>query len=147
MADLITGLKIFRRKGIRNMNLVAGGAVQDVMEGAQTPQTSAKFTGGTFIVGKIPVLSEQLRESLISSKNGGGATKGATSYLAITSSVKIGDVLMFEWAQPYALRIEKGFRGVDSMGRSYNQSGRFFLATNAAKFRQYVEQRAAQVNK
>lgn len=147
MADLVTGLKIFRRKGIRNMNLVAGGAVRDVMEGAQTPQTSAKFTGGSFVVGKIPVLWGPLRDSLQSSKNGGGVVKGATSYLAVTAALQIGDVVMFEWAQPYALRIEKGFRGTDRMGRSYNQAGRFFLATNAAKFRQFVEQRAAQVNK
>lgn len=147
MADFVESIKIFRRKGIRNMKLVAGGAVQDVMEGTQTPQTSAKFTGGAFVVGKIPVLWGFLRESLVSSKNGGGSVKGATSYLAVTAALQIGDVVTFEWQEPYALRIEKGFRGTDRLGRTFNQAGRFYLATNVAKFRQFLEQRAAQVNK
>ncbi len=144
MANFGQTLFIFRKKGIRNMKYVAGMALRDVMEGAQTPQTSAKFTGGAFVIGKIPVLENILRESLWSGRNG-AFTRGSTSYLAVTTGIQLGDMLSFYWSSPYARRIEQGFRGTDSMGRSYNQAGRFFLATNMEKFPVYLRQRAAEV--
>lgn len=128
------------------MKYVAGMAIKDVMEGAQTPQTSAKFTGGFYMVGKIPVLDNILRESLWSGKNGAWV-KGSTSYLTVTTGLQLGDVVQFVWTSPYSMRIEKGFRGTDRLGRSFNQKGRFFLATNMAHFQSYLRARAAEVNK
>lgn len=140
-------LGVFRQKGIRNMRQVAALAIKDVAEAMQTPQTSAKFTGGAFVVGKIPVLSSLLRESLVSSKNGGGGAKGSTSYLAVTNNLQMGDVITFIYDSPYGPRIEFGFRGTDSLGRTYNQRGRLFVTTAAKRFRDFVVQRAAEVNR
>lgn len=140
-------LGVFRKKGIRNMRQVAALAIRDVAEAMQTPQTSAKFTGGAFVVGKIPVLSSVLRESLVSSKNGGGGAMGSTSYLAVTSNLQMGDVITFMYNTEYGLRIEFGFRGTDSLGRTYNQRGRLFVTTAAKRFREFVAQRAAEVNR
>lgn len=145
MATLEQSLVLFRKKGIRNMKYVAGMAIKDVMEGAQTPQTSAKFTGGSFQVGKIPVLDNILRESLWSGKNNAGWIRGSTSYLTVTTGLQLGDVISFVWSSPYSMRIEKGFRGVDRLGRHFNQAGRFYLATNMAKFHSYLQARAAEV--
>ena len=147
MAGFGESLIIFRRKGIRNMKHVAGMAIKDVMEGAQTPQTSAKFTGGVFVEGKIPVLEEILRQSLWSGRNNSGWVRGATSYLSVTSGLQLGDVVTFYWSSPYAMRIEKGFRGTDRLGRSFNQAGRFFMARNLEKFPAYLRARAAEVVK
>ena len=145
--DFALQLGAFRQKGIRNMRKVASLAIRDVAEAMQTPQTSAKFTGGAFVVGKIPVLSSELRESLVSMKNGGGSIKGSTSYLAITTDLQMGDVVTFYYDSPYAPRIEFGFRGTDSLGRTYRQKGRLFVTTAAKRFREFIAQRAAQVNK
>ena len=140
-------LGVFRKKGIRNMRQVAALAIRDVAEAMQTPQTSAKFTGGAFVVGKIPVLSSLLRESLVSSKNGSGGAKGSTSYLAVTSNLQMGDVITFMYQSEYGLRIEFGFRGTDSLGRTYNQRGRLFVTTAAKRFQEFVTKRAAEVNR
>jgi hypothetical protein len=145
--NFVYQLGVFRKRGIRNMRLVASLAIKDVLEAAQTPQRSAKYTGGAYVVGKIPVLHNVLRESLMSSKNGGGWARGSTSYLAVTSALNMGDVLSFYWDTPYALRIERGFRGTDSFGRNYNQGGRFFMTTAFERFNEFVRARAAEVNK
>lgn len=147
MNDFVAQLGVFRRKGIRNMRQVAALAIRDVAEAMQTPQTSAKFTGGFFVVGKIPVLSEALRESLTSSKNGGGALRGSTSYLAVCNNMQMGDVVTFTYDSPYGPRIEFGFRGTDSLGRTYNQAGRLFMTTAARRFKEFLIARAAEVNK
>lgn len=145
--DFGTQLGVFRKKGIRNMRLVAALAIRDVAEAMQTPQTSAKFTGGAFVVGKIPVLSSELRESLVSSKNGGSGLRGSTSYLAVTTDLQMGDVIRFMYDNEYGIRVELGFRGTDSLGRTYRQAGRLFVTTAAKRFREFLAQRAAEVNR
>ncbi len=121
---------------------VASQAIQDVVEAAQTAQASASMTGGAFVEGKIPVLTGDLRNSLTV-----GGAKGGEAYVAAIAGMEVGDVLRFEWTQPYAARIEFGFVGTDSLGRSYNQAGRHFIGANAAKWEQFVAARAAEVNK
>lgn len=147
MSDFVTQLQVFRRKGIHNMRYVAGAALRDVMDRAQTMQASSSFRGGAFTVGKIPILKQFLRDSLKSGKNGAGWVMGSDSYETVTATIKLRDVLMFEWTAPYALRIEKGFRGTDSLGRTFNQAGRFYLATNMAKFPAFLAARAAEVRR
>ena len=41
MSDFVTQLQVFRRKGIHNMRYVAGAAMRDVMDRAQTMQASS----------------------------------------------------------------------------------------------------------
>lgn len=145
MSDFVLQLGVFRKKGIRNMRLVAARAIQDVAEAAQTPQTSSKFTGGSFIIGRIPVLEGVLRESLVTGKNGAGWVKGSTSYLAVATNLQMGDVIQMYWDTPYGPRIEFGFRGTDSLGRTYRQAGRLFVTTAAKRWQEFVNKRAAEV--
>ena len=138
----------FRAKTLKNLRYVAINAIQDVMEAAQTPQPSAKRTGGTFIEGRIPVDTSALIQSLVSSRNGGGGGgKGELSYTTAIAGLQIGDTLLFSWTMPYAMRIERGFRGTDELGRTYNQAGRHFVGKNAARFQEFVNARVAEVRK
>ena len=148
MAETFTAqVEGWTEQTLKNMRYVAGEAIQDVVEAAQTPQPSAKRTGGTFIEGRIPVDTGDLINSLRSSIGGVGGTTGPASYAVVIAGFEIGDVLSFEWTQPYAMRIEAGFVGTDSLGRTYNQAGRHFVGKNAAQFSRFVEARIAEVRK
>lgn len=127
----------------RNMRYVAAESIQDVVEAAQTPQPSVKRTGGTFIEGKIPVDEADLINSL--SVDGGATDKDA--YSVAIAGYQIGDNMRFAWTSEYALRIEAGFTGEDSLGRSYNVPGRHFVGKNAARFPEFVKKRVAEVKK
>lgn len=125
----------------KQMKSVVVDSFQDVLEGAQTPQPSVKRTGGTFELGKIPVDNADLIQSLELGINEGYApTNGAVSLNAAQFS--LGDTLDARWTASYALRIELGFSGTDSLGRSYNQEGRHFVGQNAAKWPQFVKANA-----
>jgi hypothetical protein len=136
----------WRDKTLKNLRYVAINAIQDVLEAAQTPQPGVARTGGTFIEGRIPVVSSDLINSLSSGLNGGGGLKGSASYVAVLAGLEVGDVATFEWLMPYAMRIEKGFVGTDSLGRSFNQAGRHFVAKNAARFQSFVDQRVKEIS-
>lgn len=135
----------FRTKTLKNLRYVAINAIQDVVEAAQTPQPGVGRTGGTFIEGRIPVVSGDLINSLATGLNGSAGAKGSTSYVAVLAGLDIGDMITFEWTMPYALRIEKGFQGSDSLGRTFNQAGRHFVGKNAARFQDFVTQRVQEV--
>ena len=135
--DFGTQLGVFRKKGIRNMRLVAALAIRDVAEAMQTPQR---------ILFRY-ARDGKLRESLVSSKNGGSGLRGSTSYLAVTTDLQMGDVIRFMYDNEYGIRVELGFRGTDSLGRTYRQAGRLFVTTAAKRFREFLAQRAAEVNR
>ena len=135
----------FAIKTAAKMKHVATQAIQDVVEAAQTPQVAITKGATSFEEGKIPVASGDLQNSLTSSANGAGGTAGATSYEAVITGYELGDVLQFAWTMEYAMRIELGFVGTDSLGRTYNQAGRHFVGQNAAEFARFVAERAAEV--
>lgn len=135
----------FKGRTLKKMRYVAVNAIQDVMEAAQTPQPGVERTGGTFIEGRIPVVTSALINSLTSGKGAGGGTKGALSYTTAIAGMEIGDRLTFAWTAPYAMRIEAGFTGTDALGRRYNQPGRHFVGKNAARFSEFVAARVKEV--
>lgn len=65
-----------------------------------------------------------------------GASESAIS-LAI-SQLKAGDIYYQANNAAYALRMEYGFVGKDSLGRAYNQQGRFFVQGAIARWPQIV---------
>lgn len=135
----------FTRKTARRMRYVAVNSFQDVMEAVQTPQPSVKRTGGTFEIGKIPVDEADLINSLIAGLNGHYGNAGPDAYVTALAGMEIGDTVHFTWTAPYARRIESGFTGTDSLGRSYNVAGRHFVGANAARFPQFVAKRESEV--
>ncbi len=112
-------------------------SISDVMEGAQQTQIGFGQGATSFEVGKIPVDTGELVNSLTVD-----GAKGADVTVAI-AGLEIGDTMRFAWTAPHALPIEMGW--TTSTGR--NVPGRFFMSTNAAKFPEHVNRRAAEVKR
>jgi hypothetical protein len=77
--------------------------------------------------GKLPVKTSFLRNSLKSSLSGGAGATGPASHIMVAASMKSGDTATFTYTAAYARRVNSGFTGTDSLGRSYNQQGAFFV--------------------
>jgi hypothetical protein len=126
----------------KQMIAVVVDSVQDVLEAAQTSQPSVKVTGGSFEIGKIPVDTRSLIQSLEVGYNGSySPTQGATT-LSV-GGFQLGYTINARWTAACAMRIENGFSGTDELGRTYNQAGRHFLGTNAARWPEIVKANAA----
>ncbi len=61
----------------------------------------------------------------------------------VCAGVKAGDVFYMVNNAAYARRLEYGFVGEDSLGRHYNQQGRYFVRDTVAKYREIVTMCAA----
>lgn len=122
----------------KQMRRVAIDSFQDVMEGCMTSARGIT-AGGTLIEGRIPVVSSDLINSLVSSLNGGISSTGPDSYVTTLSGLKLGDSAQFAWTVEYARRVEAGFTGTDEEGRTYQQDGWHFVGKNAARFSQIVD--------
>ena len=140
----VADLKAYRDLTVAQMRWVFVNSAIDVLADAQTSATGIT-AGGMLIEGRIPVVSSDLINSLTSGLNGAGGTAGAESYSLALAGLEIGDTAHFEWTMEYAARIEYGFSGTDSLGRTYNQPGWQFVGLNAAKWPEKVEARARQI--
>lgn len=134
------GIQDFAKLTKQNLRYVAVNSIQDVLEAAQTPQLAMSKGATGFVEGKIPVAEATLINSLTSE----GVT-GADSYAVAIAGLDLGDVLRFAWTAPCARRIEYGFTGTDSLGRSYSVPGRHYVGANAARFSEFVAARVKEV--
>ena len=116
-------LKDFADLTEENISYVMRSAISDVLVAAQTTQIGITQGATSFVEGKIPV---GLTSELVNSLTVDGA-EGPDSYVVAIAGMDIGDVLRFAWTAPHAARMNSGFTGTDSLGRTYNQAGRFFV--------------------
>lgn len=130
-------VKAFAKLTEKQMRRVVVDSLYDVLEGAQT-SAQGKTAGGTLIEGRIPVVSGDLINSLAVEIDGVLGPKGQGSYSVAIANYKIGDYMRFGWTIEYAMRVENGFTGTDSEGRTFNQSGWHFVSYNAAKWPRIV---------
>ena len=129
---------------IEGMEYVMRQSISDVLVGAQETQIGITQGATTFVEGKIPVgTTAELVNSL--SVDGGG--ESADAFVVAIAGLEIGETMSFAWSAPHARRINSGFTGTDSLGRTYNQPGRFFVDVNAAKFPDHVKKRANEVRR
>lgn len=102
----------------RRIDAVIKDSTQSVVEVMQTPKAKG---------GKIPVDTGNLRNTLMSSLSGGVGSQGAASHIMVAASMKAGDTATFTYTAAYARRVNSGFTGQDSLGRTYNQTGAHFV--------------------
>lgn len=127
----------FRDKTKVQMRDVFAEAVQDVLETAQREKSKG---------GRMPNrVTGNLINSLASGLNGSFGPPSADSYVVTMKSFTIGDIARFAWTAPYARRMELGFFGTDSLGRTYEQPGNHFVGAAAAQWPQFVAKWAARV--
>jgi len=117
-------------------------SISDVLVGAQETQDGITIGATSFVEGRIPVGKTK---DLVNSLTVDGA-EGADVSVKI-QGMEIGDTMEFAWTVPYARRIEYGFTGTDSLGRTFDMPGRFFVTVNAAKFPDHVKKRANEVRR
>lgn len=122
-------MQAFRDKTREQMRAVLSASVQDVLEEAQKPVAQG---------GRMPVDTGFLRNSLVCELNGSQIGTGPESYTLAAAGMEPGDVARFGWTAAYALRMELGFVGEDSAGRTFNQQGKFFVEGAAAQWPQIV---------
>lgn len=135
MVSLSVKIKGERDAVLRKALYVASQSILDVLEHAQRTQPSVEQTGGSFEIGKIPVKTAELVNSL----NVGGA-EGADAYAAPIAGYRLGQMLSFRWTAPHAAPIEYGFTvGARSV------AGRLYVTTAVGKFQKFAAARTREV--
>lgn len=89
-ADVEAFAKLTKDKMLR----VAKQSIQDVMLDAQTPVAKG---------GNMPVVTSTLRNSIVSSIEGGTKNKGDDAITFTIAQMDLGDVLSFAWTAGYAV--------------------------------------------
>lgn len=129
---------------------VKGGLLAIVQESTQEIVELIKKPVGAG--GNMPVDTSFLQNSLQGSAStmplirpdhtGSGQapmTGNAAEIEALIANMKIGDTLYFGFTAVYAMRQNYGFAGTDSLGRNYNQQGRYFVELAVQQWPQLVE--------
>lgn len=75
-----------------------------------------------------PSLNAPVVASAAAGDPSGGAVQAQIG--TVVAEMKAGDRFWMVNNAAYALRLEYGFVGTDSLGRTYNQSGRYFVTDN-----------------
>lgn len=101
-------IRNFNKKLLRNADLIVKDAAQGVFSEMSQRQASVTETGGSFVVGKVPVDTGALVNSLFSRVNGAKVGEGELSYVAALAGAEMGDVIEFSFSSEYAPHIEYG---------------------------------------
>lgn len=81
-------------------------------------------------------------------KDGAGSAEEAKARIGlVVNGMQVGDHYWLINNAAYALRLEYGFVGKDELGRTYNQTGRFFVTRNVKAWPLVVSQVARELTK
>lgn len=128
-------VKAFAEKAKQRQLAIFRESAQAVMEDASTPEGEG---------GKMPVATGFLRNSAVASTAGPPDGAGGDPSL-VFSGVELGQSVWAGWTASYALRMEHGFYGEDSLGRVYAQSGKGFMRSAAQNWAFTVDRVAKEV--
>lgn len=90
-----------------------------------------------------PIDTGYLRSSLTLGRNGSipagpnaeyGSVYNDVRALDVIGSLRLGDTVTMVYNATYARRLEYGFTGYDSLGRFYNQAGRFWITAAGQRY-------------
>jgi hypothetical protein len=146
MADktFSAGIKRYAEATKAQMRAILQDSLFDVLEAAQTPQPGVEATGGSFEVGKIPVVSSDLIRSLVSELNGTGFGAAAEmSYELVIAGMDLGDTAKFAWTSDHARPIEYGW----TTSTGHEVGGRHYVGANAERWETIVAENARRIIK
>ena len=97
--------------------------------------------------GRVPVVSGELARSVVVDNKPPQVIEGlATGDFSLgIAAIKPGVTVYIGWQKIYSRRVNNGFVGTDSLGRTYNQSGAGFAEATAAKWPVIVQAQAAKM--
>ncbi len=110
-------------------------SAEALMEQANTPEGRG---------GKMPVDTGFLRNSSVASKDGPG-TPDSSDPALVFAALQLGETVWAGWTAAYAMRMEHGFSGKDSLGRQYEQAGKGFMRAAAQNWDFIVNEVTAKV--
>lgn len=125
----------------KKLTRVVVGALQELMQYITTSAPGVT-AGGTRIEGKFPVVSSDLIRSLVVELDGARAGSGRGSQTVALVNYELGQVVRFVWTSEYALRIELGFTGTDTVGRTFQQPGWHMVGKNVPRWPALVTKHA-----
>lgn len=129
-------VKAFAEKAKQRQLAIFRESAQALMEEANTQEGEG---------GKMPVDTGFLRNSSAASVDGMPSDTAGDSSL-VFSDLELGQTVWAGWTAVYAMRMEHGFYGEDSLGRTYAQAGKGF-ARAAAQNWTFIVERATQAVK
>lgn len=115
-SDFGDQVKRFNRKYEARQTAIFRASAQEVMDIANVPVAQG---------GKMPVDTAFLRNSVAAST--AGLPRAGSAPSLVFSTMKVGQTVHVGWTAEYALRMEYGFMGADSLGRNYSQRGFGYL--------------------
>lgn len=111
-------------------------------------QELAKVAGTTIPNGgRVPVLTGNLARSVVVDNKPPRVIEGLATgdYSLGLANIKPGDTIYIGWQAKYSRRVNYGFVGTDSLGRTYNQAGRGFAEAAAAEWPSIVQSEATRL--
>ena len=135
MSTFSAQVRAFNAKAKRNFSMVHRSAVQKLYQG---------------VVEDTPILTGNARRSWALSTTAmpqitGGEFSAPPDIGLSIATMPAGTPVYIGAQAVYVPRLNYGFTDTDSLGRSYNQSGRMFVERNAERWQEYVDQAAREV--
>lgn len=132
-------LDAWAQKTTAQLGALARVATQDLAERVidATPVDTGFLVGNWQPSLNAPVLN--LNE------NATGNAYAQSALVGVIPSFKAGDTFFYTNAAAYARRIEFGFVGEDSLGRVYNQAGRYMVTKAVAAWDSIVASAASKI--
>ncbi len=99
--------------------------------------------------GRVPVKTGNLGRSVVVDNKPPQVIEGLAKgdFSLGVANIKPGDTIYIGWQAKYSRRLNYGFVGTDSLGRTYNQAGYGFAEAAAAKWPAIVADQAAKMGR
>lgn len=128
-------VRAFTEKAKAMQGAIFRESATKLMEEASTPEGQG---------GRMPVDTGFLRNSVAASVEC-MPTDGAQAPALVFATMELGQTVWAGWTAKYAMRMEHGFYGEDSKGRTYAQAGKGFARAAAQRWDFIVAEVAADV--
>lgn len=127
----------FRDREKQKLLAIFRGSSQALAEESNTPEANG---------GRLPVDTGNLMNSQAGSTSGMPTAASQPVALALLST-NLGDKFYIGWTAAYAMRMEHGFFGEDSLGRTYAQPGKGFARAAAQNWMFIVDRVTGEVRR
>ena len=117
-------VRAFTEKAKAMQGVIFRELATNLMEEANTPEG---------LGGKMPVDTGFLRNSAAASVEG-MPSDGAQAPELVFATMQLGQTVWAGWTAKYDMRMEHGFFGGDSLGRTYAQAGKGFARAAAQRW-------------
>ncbi len=99
--------------------------------------------------GRVPVKTGNLGRSVVVDNKPPQVIEGLAkgNFSLGVANIKPGDTIYIGWQAKYSRRLNYGFVGTDSLGRTYNQAGYGFAEAAAAKWPAIVADQAVKMGR